>query len=211
MRSMMLLSLFVILRLPTFVSTLYRRKRAKCHAGHRFFLFSFEKDGAPCRTALPPQRYEIPCEEPLLARDYFIYVRANNILGPRPQLPRPASPTSSARVPNFRASRPQFLRGSDKNYFQALEINFKSLEIYFRGLEIYFRASEKVLFPAAKNFIPCRGGFYMAGDMICSRVLGLPILCRCLAVSLLRRFFPESDGLASGREAHGSSLSTCRP
>ena len=167
------------------------------------FLFSFEKDGAPCHTALPPQRYEIPCEEPLLARDYYIYVRANTgevVRG-----------TSVLCVPNFRALRPQLLRGSDRNYFQALEINFKSLEIYFRGLEIYFRASEKVLFPVAKDFIPYRGEFYMAGDMICSRVLGLPILCRCLSVSLLRRFFPESDRLASGREARGSSLSICRP
>ena len=129
----------------------------------------------------------------------------------REQLPRPASTTSVLRVHNFRASRPQLLRGSDRNYFQALEINFKSLEIYFRGLEIYFRASEKVLFPAAKDFIPCRGDFYIAKDMICSRVLGLPILCRCLSVSLLRRFVPRSDRLASGREAHGSSLSTCRP
>ena len=92
----------------------------------------------------------------------------------REQLPRPASTTSVLCVHNFRALRPQLLRGSDKNYFQALEINFKSLEIYFRGLEIYFRASEKVLFPAAKDFIPCRGGFYMAGDMICSRGFGPP-------------------------------------
>ena len=26
-------------------------------------------------------------------------------------------------------------------------------------MEIYFRATEKVLFPAAKDFIPCRGEF----------------------------------------------------
>ena len=83
MSAMMMLSSCVILRLPCFVSTLYRCKRAKCHAEHRFFLFSFEKDGAPCRTALPPQRYEFPSEERLLARDYFIYVRANNILPSR--------------------------------------------------------------------------------------------------------------------------------
>jgi len=119
-----------------------------------------------------------------------------------------ARTTSFPRGHNFRASRPQLLRGSDKNYFQALEINFKSLEIYFRGLEIYFRASEKVLFPAAKDFIPCRGDFYIAGEMILGQFLRLLLTFSVFSFAdcLNNRKFAVVDNLRVCRFRHKRQL-----
>ena len=58
------------------------------------------------------------------------------------------------------APRQQIPHGTDKNYFQALEIYFRSFEIYFSAFEIYFRATEKVLLRAPGNFVICSRELY---------------------------------------------------